>query len=160
MNAIERTYLLSVKSHMLQQQSILTSRIKSKYLTRMNIDDARVWLSQKRKTTLRVKENRSSEFRNNMGCRYCKETTDQERNKQNQQEVGDLSEPLLEAHHPGVNHKAPSYCTQKGADHKALLKWPTTSPLFQRSHKGPHTSPSLQHSNQGLSTTILPTLGP
>ena len=47
-------------------------RTKRNYLTRMNIDDARVWFRYRSKMTVRVKANRSSEFRNNMGCRQCK----------------------------------------------------------------------------------------
>ena len=37
----------------------------------MNINDARVWFRYRSKMTVRVKANRSSEFRNNMGCRHC-----------------------------------------------------------------------------------------
>ena len=37
----------------------------------MNIDDARVWFRYRSKMTVRVKANRSTEFRNNMGCRHC-----------------------------------------------------------------------------------------
>ena len=40
------------------------------YLTIMNIDDARVWFRYKSKMTGRVKENRSSEYRDNMGCNH------------------------------------------------------------------------------------------
>ena len=46
------------------------NRTKRNYLTRMNLDDARVRFRYKSKMAVRVKTNRSSEFINNMGCRH------------------------------------------------------------------------------------------
>ena len=47
------------------------NRRKINYLLQMNIDDARVWFGYRSKMTVRVKANRSSEYRNNIGRRHC-----------------------------------------------------------------------------------------
>merc|ERR1739838_652166 len=35
--------------------------------------DTRIWFRQRSRMTVRVKANRSSQFKNKMGCRYCDE---------------------------------------------------------------------------------------
>ena len=43
------------------------------YIKRMSLRDTRIWFRQRSRMTLRIKANRSSAFRGNMGCRYCEE---------------------------------------------------------------------------------------
>ena len=43
------------------------------YIKRMSLRDTRIWFRQRSRMTLRVKANRSSVFKNQMGCRYCEE---------------------------------------------------------------------------------------
>ena len=40
------------------------------YLAQINIDDARVWIRYRSKMTVGIKANRSSDYRNNIGCRH------------------------------------------------------------------------------------------
>ena len=39
----------------------------------MSLRDTRIWFRQRSRMTLRIKANRSSVFRGQMGCRYCDE---------------------------------------------------------------------------------------
>ena len=43
-------------------------RIEQDYILKM---DTRIWFRRRSRMTLRIKANRSSVFRGNMGCRYC-----------------------------------------------------------------------------------------
>merc|ERR1719483_768375 len=43
------------------------------YIQRMSLRDTRTWFRQRSRMTLRIKANRSSQFKNQMGCRYCEE---------------------------------------------------------------------------------------
>ena len=43
------------------------------YIKRMSLRDTRIWFRQRSRMTLRIKANRSSAFRGQMGCRYCEE---------------------------------------------------------------------------------------
>ena len=42
-------------------------------MKRMSLRDTRIWFRQRSRMTLRIKANRSSVFKNQMGCRYCEE---------------------------------------------------------------------------------------
>ena len=39
----------------------------------MSLRDTRIWFRQRSRMTLRIKANRSSVFKGQMGCRYCEE---------------------------------------------------------------------------------------
>ena len=41
------------------------------YIKRMSLSYTRIWFRQRRRMTLRIKANRYSAFRGQMGCRYC-----------------------------------------------------------------------------------------
>ena len=43
------------------------------YIKRMSLRDTRIWFRQRSRMTLRIKANRSSVFKGQMGCRYCEE---------------------------------------------------------------------------------------
>merc|ERR1711892_1098580 len=43
------------------------------YIRRMSLRDTRIWFRQRSRMTVRIKANRSSQFKNQMGCRYCEE---------------------------------------------------------------------------------------
>ena len=43
------------------------------YIKRMSLRDTRIWFRQRSRMTLRIKANRSSAFRGNLGCRYSGE---------------------------------------------------------------------------------------
>ena len=43
------------------------------YIQRMSLRDTRIWFRQRSRMTVRIKANRSSQFKNKMGCRYCDE---------------------------------------------------------------------------------------
>jgi len=43
------------------------------YIRRMSLRDTRIWFRQRSRMTVRIKANRSSQFKNQMGCRYCDE---------------------------------------------------------------------------------------
>ena len=46
-------------------------RVERDYIKRMSLRDTRIWFRRRSRMTLRIKANRSSVFRGNMGCRYC-----------------------------------------------------------------------------------------
>ena len=48
-------------------------RVERDYIKRMSLRDTRTWFRQRSRMTLRIKANRSSQFKNQMGCRYCEE---------------------------------------------------------------------------------------
>ena len=43
------------------------------YIKRMSLRDTRIWFRQRSRMALRIKANRSSVFKGQMGCRYCEE---------------------------------------------------------------------------------------
>ena len=47
-------------------------RVERDYIKHMSPSDRRIWFGRRSRMTLRIKANRSSVFRVNMGCRYCK----------------------------------------------------------------------------------------
>ena len=61
-----------MKSDKVRHLEIPATKRQRNYLTRMNLQDARVWFRFRCKLTALIKGNKSSMYKNNMECRYCK----------------------------------------------------------------------------------------